>query len=114
MKQEMNTKLLWVTAAVLGAVATLLTGFGLWPAVLFLLLAVVLVHRSRHVVALSGLLVGFGALWLFLMSRQLTSGGTTGNDPLWIAVGVVPLVLGSAVVALAGAHSIRSRPATDS
>ena len=73
----MNGVLLWLTMAVLGATATLMTSFGLLPTVVFLALTVPLILRGDHLVALSGLLTGFGGLWLF-----------------WMAVGVVPLVVG--------------------
>ena len=69
----MNRLLLWITTAILGAAATLMTSFALVAALLFLLLAVPLVLRAEHVVALSGLLTGFGAFWSFLMARQFAS-----------------------------------------
>ena len=90
----MNRGLLWITTAVFGAAATLMTSFGLLAALLFLLLAVPLVVRGAHLVALSGLLTGFGALWTFLMARQLSSGGTLDNSAFWLAVGLVPVAAG--------------------
>ena len=105
----MNRLLLWITTAILGAAATLMTSFGLVAALLFLLLAVPLVLRAEHVVALSGLLTGFGAFWSFLMARQFASGGTTDNSDFWLAVGLVPLVLGCALVVVVAARTIRSR-----
>ncbi|MEX1173123.1 MAG: hypothetical protein WEG56_10990 [Chloroflexota bacterium] len=93
----------------MGAAATLMTSFGLLAAILFLLLAVLLILRGDHVVALSGLLTGFGAFWSFLMARQLASGGTTDNAELWIALGVVPLVLGCALTVLIATRTLRSR-----
>ena len=92
----MNRLLLWITTAVLGAAATLLTSFGLLATVLFMLLTVPLVLRGDRVVALSGLLTGFGAFWSFLIARQLASGGTTDNADFWMAFGLVPLALGLA------------------
>ena len=50
--------------------------------------------------ALSGLLTGFGALWTFLVARQLASGATTDNAAFWLAVGILPLVLGCALIVL--------------
>lgn len=105
----MNRLLLWVTMTVLGAAATLMTSFGLLAAILFLLLAVPLVVRGDRVVALSGLLTGFGGFWSFLMARQAASGGTTDNADAWIAVGVVPLVLGCALIVLIATRTLRSR-----
>lgn len=108
----MNRLLLWITTAVLGAVATLMTSFGLVAALLFLVLATPLVLRGR-VVALSGLLTGFGAFWSFLMARQFASGGTTDNADFWIAVGVVPLLLGCALLVLLAGRTIRARTAAE-
>jgi hypothetical protein len=99
----MNRLLLWITTAVLGAVATLMTSFGLVAALLFLLLAVPLILRGDRVVALSGLLSGFGAFWSVLMARQFASGATTDNAAFWVAVGVVPLVLGCTLIVLSRA-----------
>jgi hypothetical protein len=103
----MNPLLLWITTAVLGAAAVLITSIGgLLGSVLFLLLATPLVVRGNHAVALSGLLMGFGGLWLFAMARQAATGGTLDNAGFWTAVGVVPLAVGSVllVVAVAGAR----------
>ena len=90
----MSRWLLWITTAVLGAAATLMTSFGLLAAILFMLLAIPLIIRGDRLVALSGVLTGFGGFWLFLMARQSASGGTLDNATLWIAVGVVPLAIG--------------------
>jgi hypothetical protein len=108
-----NRLLLWVTTAVLGAASTLMTSFGLLAAILFLLLAVPLILRGDHVVALSGLLAGFGAFWSFLMARQAASGGTTDNADTWIALGLVPLVVGCALMVLIVTRTLRSRTAAD-
>jgi hypothetical protein len=86
-----------------------MTSFGLLSTVLFVLLAIPLVVRGDHAVALSGLLTGFGAFWSFLMARQAASGGTTDNAPFWIALGIVPLVLGCALTVLTAARTLRSR-----
>lgn len=111
--RSMNRLLLWITTAFLGSAATLMTSFGLLAAVLFLLLAVPLILRGDRVVALSGLLIGFGAFWTFLMSRQFASGGTTDNADFWTAVGVVPLVVGCALIVLIAARTGRSRTAAE-
>jgi hypothetical protein len=107
----MNRPLLWVTTAALGAVATVTSSFGLVAMLLAVLLAIPLVIRGG-VVALSGLLTGFGALWSFLMARQFASGATTDNDDFWIAVGVLPLVLGCALLLTIAARITRARTAT--
>jgi len=101
----MNSRLLWVTTAVLGALATLMTSFGLLATILFVLLTVPLILRGDRVVALSGLLTGFGAMWSFLIARQSASAGSTDNLGLWVAVGVVPLVLGCALIVLIATRS---------
>lgn len=99
--------LLWITTAVLGAAATLLTSFGgLLASLLFLVLASPLVVRGDHVVALSGLLTGFGGFWLFLMARQSASGGTLDSAEFWTAVGVVPFIIGCALLVLVAARAL--------
>jgi hypothetical protein len=108
----LNRYLLWITTAVLGAAATLVTSIGgLFGTILFLLLALPLVVRGDTAVALSGLLVGFGALWLILMARQFASGGRLDNAQFWTEVGVVPLVIGSALLAIALVAALRRRNA---
>ena len=108
----MNRLLLWITTAVLGAAATLITSIGgMLGSVLFLLLATPLIARGDHAVALSGLLVGFGALWSLLMARQCATGGTLDNAEFWTAVGLVPLVTGCALLAVAVAGVLRRRNA---
>ncbi len=109
----MNRSLLWVTTVVFGAAATLMTSFGPLAAILFLLLAVPLIVRGDHIVAVSGLLTGFGGFWSFLMARQSASGGTTDNAGFWIALGVVPLVLGCALIVLIATRTPRSRTAAE-
>ncbi len=106
----MNRPLQWITTAVLGAAATLMTSFGLLAALLFLLLAVPLVVRGAHLVALSGLLTGFGGFWTFLMARQFASGGTLDNSTFWLAVGIVPLATGLALLVFVGWRELSRRP----
>ena len=77
-----------------------MTSFGLVAASAFLLLAVPWILRADRVVALSGLLTGFGAFWTFLVARQFASGAATDNAAFWLAVGVVPLVLGCTLIVL--------------
>lgn len=104
----MNHLRLWITTAVLGEAATLITSIGgLLGSVLFLLFATPLVIRGDHVVVLSGLLVGFGALWSLLMARQFATGGTLDNASFWTAVGVVPLALGCTLLIVAVAGVLR-------
>ncbi len=107
--KTMSRWLLWITTAVLGAAATLMTSFGLLAAILFLLLAVPLVIRGDRLVALSGLLTGFGGFWSLLMARQLSSGGTLDNATFWIAVGVVPLAIGLTLLVGTVARALGAR-----
>jgi hypothetical protein len=108
----LNRSLLWITTAALGAAATLVTGIGgLFAGIVFLVLALPLVVRGDTAVALSGLLMGFGALWLLAMARQFASGSTLDNAQFWAEVGVVPLVIGCAFLAVAVAAALRRRNA---
>lgn len=110
--KEVSRPLLWITTAVLGAAATLITSIGgLLGSVLFLLLATPLVVRGDHVVAQSGLLMGFGGLWLTLTARQFATGGTLDNAQFWTAVGVLPLTIGSVLLGVAVVQAGRRRRA---
>ncbi len=95
-----DRRLLWVISAAFGAVAIVFTSFSLLALVAWVLLLVPWVLRGGRV-ALSGVLVGFGALWSFLMWRQLTSPYPADNAVGWTIVGVLPLVLGLALLGLA-------------
>jgi len=103
----MSRLLLWITTSVLGAAAALIMGIGGLMGSLLLLLALPLVVRGDHAVALSGLLTGFGALWLFGMARQLATGGMLDNAQFWTTIGVVPLVIGCVLLALVVAREMR-------
>jgi uncharacterized membrane protein YhaH (DUF805 family) len=96
--------LLWITTFVLGAVATVMTVFGPLAAFLTLLIAVPVIVRRPHLVALSGLLTGFGGLWTYLLVRVFTSGGMQDNGTFWLAVGLVPLVIGLALLVFVARH----------
>ncbi len=106
----MNRPLQWITTAVLGAAASMMTSFGLLAALLFLALATPLVIRGAHLVALSGLLTGFGGFWTLLMARQSSSGGTLDNSTFWLAVGIVPLATGLALLGLVAWRELARRP----
>jgi hypothetical protein len=105
----MRRPLLWLTTAVIGAVATLLSSFGIATVVLFLLLAVPLIVRGDHLAALSGLLTGFGGFWLILLARQIATGGTPANDQYWAAVGILPLSVGGAMLVLMAIRALTVR-----
>jgi hypothetical protein len=102
--------LLWITTWVLGGVATVMMAFGPLVAFLTLLLAIPVIVRRPHLVALSGLLTGFGGLWTYLLVRMVASGGTQDNGTFWLAVGLVPLAIGLALLAFVARH----RPAQGS
>ena len=75
--------------------AALLSGsLGLGAAAITVLLALPLILRGDPLVALSGLLIGFGGLWLALLARQVASGGTSSDIDGWILVGAAPLLIG--------------------
>jgi len=106
----MSRPLLWIATLVLGAAATLITSIGgLLGSVLFLLLAAPLVVRGDHAIALSGLLTGFGGCWLLLLARQAATGGMLDDAQLWTAVGVVPLVIGCALLVIAVVEATHRR-----
>ncbi len=100
----MDAGLLWITTLVLGGVATVMTVFGPLAAFFILLVAVPVIVRRPHLVALSGLLTGFGGLWTYLLVRAFASGGTQGNATGWLAVGLVPLAVGLALLAFVARH----------
>jgi hypothetical protein len=109
----MSRPLLWITTLVLGAAATLLTSFGgLFGSLAFLLLAAPLVVRGDRIVAMSGLLLGFGGSWSLLLQRQFAYGGALDGASFWIAVGLVPLAVGC-VLAVATVVRMLSRRRAD-
>jgi hypothetical protein len=92
-------RIFFVTAA-LGLALSLLIGLlGFLIGGLFLFAMIPLFGRGRWA-AVAGSLLGFGAGWTLLVALQLGRAGASGNDPLWLAVGFVPLVLGLTVTAL--------------
>jgi len=92
---------LWIVCFVLGVGDALLTGLlGVIFGGIFFVLALPLAIRGDRAAALSGLLLGFGAMWLGLMARQSATGGQLDNPAPWAILGVVPLALGL-LVALA-------------
>ena len=97
--QGVDAGLLWISTFVLGGVATVMTVFGPLGAVITLLLAIPVIVRRPHLVALSGLLTGFGGLWTYLLVRVFTSRGIQEDGTFWLAVGLVPLVVGLTVLA---------------
>jgi hypothetical protein len=76
------------------AAATVTGILGVGAGAIALVLTVPLIVRGDHLVAISGILVGFGGLWLAALDGQLASGGGLDGAPQWVLVGAVPLVVG--------------------
>jgi hypothetical protein len=90
------TRIFFATAT-LGLAISLLVGMlGFIVGGLFLVAMVPLFGRGRWA-AVAGCLVGFGAGWTTLVLVQLDRGGSSGNDALWLGIGVVPLAIGLAI-----------------
>jgi hypothetical protein len=93
----MSSVHIFLITLVLGLAVALLVGLlGFLVGGLFLVAMIPIYGRGRWA-AVAGSLVGFGAAWSLLIGLQLGRGGASDNDPLWVAVGVVPLVIGLAV-----------------
>jgi hypothetical protein len=97
--QPMKPGPAWLITAFVGATASLTTSLGLLALLLYMLATTPLIFRWG-LVALSGLLTGFGAFWLFLMARSLADGGKMDSAAFWVAVGAVPLGVGLALLLL--------------
>jgi hypothetical protein len=95
----MSRLTLWLAGAIVAAVAIVVSTFGLVPMLLAFLLAAPLVRRPDGGVALSGVLTGFGGLWLGLIAAESASGGVLDDAEFWVAAGVVPLVVGLGLLA---------------
>lgn len=97
---------IFLVTAVLGIAASLLVGLlGFLVGGLFLVAIVPLYGRGRWA-AVAGSLLGFGIGWTLLVSLQLGRGGTSGNDPLWLGIGLVPLAIGLTVTIALGARAM--------
>ena len=96
----MNPGLLWITTFFIGGAATVLLSFGPLATFLFLLLGVPLVIRGPHLVALSGLLTGFGGVLTYLLARVFASAATQDNPAFWLMVALVPLASGLIILVL--------------
>lgn len=91
----MKPRALWIGCFALGAYNALLFGIGgvLFAALSFLF-ALPLVIRGDRASALSGLLLGFGATWLALMTAQSNAGGRLDDPAPWLGLGIVPGAIG--------------------
>lgn len=92
----MSRQSLWLLGAVIGVLAVVASALMLLAAIAVALLIVPLARKPGGLSAVSGLLTGFGGLWLVLMAGQALAGGTLDNPILWAAVGAVPLLAGLA------------------
>ena len=102
---------LFLTCFWLGAGDAILTGIlGLMFGAFFFLAALPLASRSERSTALAGLLIGFGATWLALLERQAASGGQLDGPAPWFALGVAPLLVGLALLAIRLAHARVRQP----
>ena len=94
----MSRQNLWLLGAALGIVTVLSAALMFFAAVAVALFVVPLARMPGGSAAVSGELTAFGVLWLALIARESTSGGTLDNATLWAAVGVVPLLIGVALL----------------
>jgi hypothetical protein len=91
--------------------ATLFTSFGLPLAMGALVLGVLLLKGDRRT-AISGPLTGFGGAWLLWTRLQDQSATTTDAVGGWVvAFGLLPFVIGLALVAPLVADAFRGRAA---
>ncbi len=109
----MSRLLLWITTALLGVVALFMTSF-LGPPVLPLLtVALIVMVRADRVVAVSGLLIGYGGFWLLLLAGQASSGGTLEDGPIPVAFGAVLVVVGLVALVPTSARTLREHQVVD-
>jgi hypothetical protein len=88
---------LWLFGAALGIATVLATALMFLVAVAVALLIIPLARRPGGLAAVSGELTAFGALWFALISVE-SSGGGLDNATFWAAVGIVPLLVGVALL----------------
>jgi hypothetical protein len=104
---------IWSLSLVAGVVAAFLSTLLGWFAVgLVLFLFVPVILRPVRLVALSGLLTGFGGSWLLLLGNQALSGGQVDGAGFWTMVGLVPLALGLVALAISVVRARRPGPAS--
>jgi hypothetical protein len=94
----MTRQNLWLLGAALGIATVLASALMFFVAVAVALFIVPLARKPGGLAAVSGELTAFGALWLALIARESASGGTLDNATFWAAVGVVPLLIGVALL----------------
>jgi len=104
----------WALSALFGVVAPLFTSLGLLIAILAIGTIVAIAVRHAGLLGLSGVLTGFGACWTVLVLRIPATGGSLDNLAFWLAVGLVPLVVGLAALALTASPRPGGLPPPDS
>jgi hypothetical protein len=92
---------IWLLALALGAGAAILAAAIGVLGFFFVLLIIPGVSGRTWLAATSGALTGFGAVSLLLLGRPPGAGGAGDDGTLVMLVGVVPLVVGLALGALA-------------
>jgi hypothetical protein len=95
----MSKATLWILGVLLGLVIVLATALTLFVALAVALALLPLARQPNGRAAVSGALISFGALWIFLISAESSSGGTLDNANFWLAVGLLPLALGLILLA---------------
>ena len=90
----------WALSVLFGVVAPLFTSLGLLIAILAIGTIVAIAVRHAGLIGFSGVLTGFGACWTVLVLRIPATGGSLENLAFWLAIGLVPLIIGLAVLAL--------------
>jgi hypothetical protein len=89
---------LWLLGVGLGLVTLL--AWTLFPAsaIAVVLLVVPMERRWGLLPVLSGMLTGFGSILLLLMGAESASGGVLDDAEFWYVFGVVPVLLGLALL----------------
>lgn len=95
----MSRQSLWFLGAAIGLITVVASALIILAAIAVALLVVPLARKPDGLAAVSGLLTGFGVIWLVLMAGEALSGGTLDNATFWAAVGGAPLAAGLALVA---------------
>jgi hypothetical protein len=76
------------------AAATVSAILGVGAGLIALVLTIPLILRGDRLVAISGICIGFGGLWLAALAGQFASGGVLDAAQMWILIGAVPLAVG--------------------
>jgi hypothetical protein len=95
----MDRPLLWLAGLLVSLIAIVATVFGVVGVFLAVLLVVLLARRTDGRVAVSGLLTGFGSIWLILLVAEARSGGVLQDAVFWTTLGVVILAAGLGLLA---------------